>query len=144
MSYPLDPQISQYIIDCKLFKRFLPPQLRVDPLNELTGCTFLCLNVYEMYILLSYIKLNFNIFEDINFDNFSEIIQYNDKLYFVVAFNFLDGWFVPKYIMYISKPSKTFLIKKIIIKGLKTIFSAIGFNKKRSETTKLTIFDISI
>jgi len=82
MSYPLDPQISQYIIDCKLFKRFLPPQLRVDPLNELTGCTFLCLNVYEMYILLSYIKLNFDIFEDINFDNFSEIIQYNNKLYF--------------------------------------------------------------
>lgn len=139
MILPLDDIISQYIIDCKPFKRHISPHLDNQYRSVL-------LNIYEIHILLEYIQNNldpYSVFEEKDFKKFSEIIKYLDMLYFVVDLDITEKWVELRHIIYLSKPNNAFLIKKIVIKNLKNVFNGLSFNKKLSKTSQITVFNLN-
>lgn len=79
----------------------------------------------------------------IDVEQFGLLTEFSDRLFFVLKISDtkFGGWGI-NHVVYMTNHKKAFLIKKVILKSLKPIFSDITFNKQLSENYKLTVYNM--
>lgn len=135
--YTVDEEILQVIYDMNGIKN-----KKNCVYNTFNNAIFL--DLYSLHILIDQTKNEYDVLEHINLNNFGLLTEYIERLYFVCDINFQTKKWRIDYVIYNTSHKKAFLIKKVILKALKPIFSNITFNKQLSESRKLTIYNIII